>query len=445
MKIVEGVFESLISISIAEKLQREFPESSYHVEKVPIDSAESHTMLAQYLADIVSVILKEYFRDKKETVTISKQVECVNRILHFIENEWHVAALEDDMLSKEDETNFLRAIYSRTGYTEEQIKHKSQIHPQSGYRVSNLFTGTNGLSIDEEIKKDIQTADSIDLVVSFIKFSGLRLIYDELKRFLAKRGAKLRILTTTYTGATDVKAVKTLMDLKELGDVTIKASFNKDDERLHAKAYIFKRENGFDTAYIGSSNISRSALTKGLEWNMRVTNVENPHIIRSTQATFDSYWNSAVFEPLETEEDLKRFAQAIDEARNKTSNIEGPEIVTRFVRKTHQVKVLEKLQYEREKRNNYRNLIIAATGTGKTAISAFDYKDYNQQFKKENSREARLLFIVHREKILKQARSTYRSVMVDGNFGEIWTFNINDIEQLDNHLGKHKLGFLHHT
>ena len=446
MKLVEGVYESLISTAIAEKLQRDFPESSFHVEKEAIDSAESHMMLAQYLAEIVSVVLKEYFRDKKEAVTISKQVDCINKILHFIENEWQVNALEDDMLTKEDETNFLRAIYSKTGYSEEQIKHKAQLHPESGYRVSNLFTGTNGLSIDEEIKKDIQTADSIDLIVSFIKFSGLRLIYEELKRFLAKNGAKLRILTTTYTGATDVKAIKWLMDLKELGDVDIKVSFNTNDERLHAKAYIFKRENGFDTAYIGSSNISRTALTKGLEWNMRITNVENPHIIRSTQATFDSYWNSAAFEPIETEDDLKRFAQAIDEARNKTSNIEGPEIITRFVRKTHQVKVLEKLQYEREKRNNYRNLIIAATGTGKTAISAFDYKDFNQQFKKENGREARLLFIVHREKILKQARSTYRSVMVDGNFGEIWTGNIKPsyssnldhlfitIQTLNNHI-----------
>lgn len=446
MKLVEGVYESLISKAIAEKLQRDFPDSSYHVEKETIDSAESHMMLAQYLSGIVSVVLKEFFRDKKEAVTISKQVDCVNRILHFIENEWQLTVLKDDMLTKEDETNFLRAIYSRSGYSEDQIKHKAQIHPESGYRVSNLFTGTSGLSIDEEIKKDIQTADSIDLVVSFIKFSGLRLIYDDLKGFIAKKGSKLRILTTTYIGATDVKAVKALMDLKQLGDVEIKASFNKDDERLHAKAYIFKRDNGFDTAYIGSSNISRSALTKGLEWNMRVTNVENPHIIRSTQATFDSYWNNAAFEPLDTDEDLKRFAQAIDEARHYTSIIDGPEIITRFVRKTHQIKVLEKLQYEREKRNNYKNLIIAATGTGKTAISAFDYKDFNQGFKKENGREARLLFIVHREKILKQARSTYRSVMVDGNFGEIWTGNIKPsfssdldhlfitIQTLNNHI-----------
>ena len=147
MKLVEGVYESLISTAIAEKLQRDFPESGFHVEKEQIDSAESHTMLAQYLAEIVSVVLKEYFRDKKEAVTISKQVECVNRILHFIENEWQLDALEDDMLTKEDETNFLRAIYNKTGYSEEQIKHKAQIHPESGYRVSNLFTGANGLSI----------------------------------------------------------------------------------------------------------------------------------------------------------------------------------------------------------------------------------------------------------------------------------------------------------
>lgn len=446
MKLVEGVYESLISTAISEKLQRDFPERNYHVEKESIDSAESHSMLAQYLAEIVSIVLKEHFHDKKEVVTISKQVECVNKILHFIENEWQVTDLEDDMLTKEDETSFLRAIYSKTGYSEEQIKHRAQIHPESGYRVSNLFTGANGISIDEEIKKDIQTADSIDLVVSFIKFTGLRLLYEELKNFVSKKGARLRILTTTYMGATDVKAIKNLMDLKEFGNVEIKASFNTNDERLHAKAYIFKRENGFDTAYIGSSNISRSALTKGLEWNMRVTNIENPHIIRSTQATFDSYWNSAAFEPIETDNDLRRFAQSIDEARKKASNIDSPEIITRFVRKTHQVKVLEKLQYEREKRGNYRNLIIAATGTGKTAISAFDYKDFNSQFKKEKGREARLLFIVHREKILKQARSTYRSVMVDGNFGEIWTGNIRPsynsnldhlfitIQTLNNHI-----------
>lgn len=83
-----------------------------------------------------------------------------------------------------------------------------------------------------------------------------------------------------------------LYGLRELGNVEIRASFNTKQERLHAKSYIFTRKTNFDTAYIGSSNLSRSALTKGLEWNLRVTTIENPHIINKTKATFDSYWNS---------------------------------------------------------------------------------------------------------------------------------------------------------
>lgn len=176
----------------------------------------------------------------------------------------------------------------------------------SGYRVSSLFTGGNDISIDDEIKRDIQTADKIDFVVSFIKFEGLRLIYQYLKEFLARPGTKLRILTTTYMGATDPKAIKRLFELKESGEVEIRASFNTNQERLHAKAYLFSRNNGFDTAYIGSSNLSRSALTKGLEWNMRVTSIENSHIINKTKATFDSYWNSEDFERLIQKRNLWR-------------------------------------------------------------------------------------------------------------------------------------------
>lgn len=86
-----------------------------------------------------------------------------------------------------------------------------------------------------------------------------------------------------------------LFNLCNLGNVEIRASFNTKQERLHAKSYIFTRKSNFDTAYIGSSNLSRSALTRGLEWNMRVTTIENPHIINKTKATFDSYWNSDDF------------------------------------------------------------------------------------------------------------------------------------------------------
>lgn len=427
MEISTGVYETLISQAIQDKLQ-EFPESRYHIQKESIDSAESYKMLAEYLTEIVSGVLKTHFKRKDAKDTVSAQVDVVNKILKFIETEWKADDINtsEDQLSEESKQMFLRGIYSKVGYSADQIEAKAKNHPVSGYRVSSLFTGGNDISMDDEVRRDIQTADNIDLVVSFIKFEGLRLLIDDLRAFVSRGDTHLRVMTTTYMGATDPKALRLLYELSELGNVEIRASFNTKQERLHAKAYIFSRHSSFDTAYIGSSNISRSALTKGLEWNMRVTSVENPHILNKTKATFDNYWNSDDFEPIDSKDALDKFEEAIWNERHKGASATNgeTEYVTRFERKTHQIKVLEKLQFERQMIHSYRNLIIAATGTGKTAISAFDFKDYNKQCIKEKGRKARLLFVVHREKILKQARSTFRSVMVDGNFGEIWTGRI---------------------
>ena len=423
-----GVYETLISQAIREKLQ-ELSESRFLIKTEEIDSAESYKMFAEYLTEIVSSILKSYFSNKNAQDTISAQVDVVNKILMFIESEWNIAGVStsSDLLSEENKRVFLRGIYDKVGFTDEQVKAKAKVHPVSGYRVSSLFTGGNDLSMDDEVRRDIQTADEVDLVVSFIKFEGLRLLIDDLREFVKRGNTRLRVMTTTYMGTTDPKAVRMLYGLCQYGNVQIRASFNTKQERLHAKSYIFSRNSSFDTAYIGSSNISRSALTKGLEWNMRVTSVENAHIINKTKATFDSYWNSDDFEPIDSDDALIRFEEAIWNERNGGNSIDGDaaEYVTRFERKTHQIKVLEKLQFEREVVESYKNLIIAATGTGKTAISAFDYKDFNKQFQANYGRSARLLFVVHREKILKQARSTYRSVMLDANFGEIWTGRIS--------------------
>lgn len=427
MELIPGVYESLVSRALERKLA-ELPAEKFVVKKADIDSAESCKMLSAYLAEVVCEILKCYFREQSSEKSISAQVEVVNRVLRFIETEWkdEQVVTSDYQLSDESKYQFLRGIYSKVGYTDEQVEERAKNHPISGYRVSSLFTGGNDISIDDEIKRDIQTADQIDFVVSFIKFEGLRLIYQSLKDFLGRRGAKLRVLTTTYMGATDPKAIRKLFELKEYGDVEIRASYNNNQERLHAKAYIFYRNNGFDTAYIGSSNLSRSALTKGLEWNMRVTSVENVHIINKTKATFESYWNSDDFEPIDSQEQLAAFEDAILTQRrgSKDGNASDVHQIVRFERKIHQIKVLEKLQFERSQLKSFKNLIIAATGTGKTAISAFDFKDFNKKLLSEKGRKARLLFVAHREKILKQARSTFRSVMVDANFGEIWTGRI---------------------
>ncbi len=140
------------------------------------------------------------------------------------------------------------------------------------------------------------SADRIYLIVSFIRWSGL-VIFEKILREISKRpGTEIRIITTTYMGATEARALEFL---SKLPSTKIKISYNTSHERLHAKSYIFQRNTEYDTAYIGSSNMSKSALTKGLEWNLRVTSEENPHIIEKAKATFDHYWNSNEFEAFE--------------------------------------------------------------------------------------------------------------------------------------------------
>ena len=390
----QGIYEHIINQETDRKMQ-EAEQSGLVCVQQPIDGAESPQILANYLANAI----RQKLEDTEEQ---QDRVNLINRIMI------DAGLLDDKQIVKP--ADLLAEVITMQQSALQNQSNTQTIRPISGFRVSNLFTGgSSTLSLGEEIRREIASADEICFIVSFLKVSGVRILLDDLKKFCSREGTRLRIITTTYCGATQAKAIE---QLAALPNTEIRISYNTDIERLHAKSYIFVRNSGMNTAYIGSSNLSKSAQTEGLEWNMRVTSVENPHIIKTALATFEMYWNSPNFEDFRIG-GIEKFNKEIH--RNIFHTETTDFVYQRYTLLPHQKQILDKLRVEREDRGNFKNLIVAATGTGKTVISAFDY----QVFARTHSR-ARILFTAHREEILRQSLNTYRSVLQEANFGTLW-------------------------
>lgn len=281
--------------------------------------------------------------------------------------------------------------------------------PETSLRVSSLLTGAcDDPQLEHELRAEMMSADRVDILVSFIKWSGLRLIIPAFER-LAERGVPVRIITTSYMGASDPEAVDWLASKPGFN---VKVSYDTERTRLHAKAYHFVRKTGFSTAYIGSANMSRAAMTSGLEWTVKVTAQDMPHIMARFAAEFEAYWARDEFVPYDQSQKT-RFCEAIRFA-NRSDHDDGPMFFADIRPYPFQDRILDALIAARQA-GSFRNLVIAATGTGKTVMAAFDYA----RFRRENPSASRLLFVVHRKEILQQARACFRTILRDQNFGEL--------------------------
>lgn len=433
----QGLYEELVTKLINYKIN-ELDKDTFQIKKTPIDKAEAAQLLSQHIGKVIRYALDNLPREK-EVDLIENQIRVSNKIIHFLKEELKKEEFEDDLI--ETEGKILKAVFSKVDahFTDLDLRLK-EITPCTRLIHSELFTGGNsGTTLESELRKEILSSDKIDLLVSFIKWKGIRILERELREF-TERGGKLRIITTTYIGATDAKSIEFLASLE---NTEVKVSYNTGNERLHAKAYLFQRNTGFHTGYIGSSNFSRSALTDGLEWNIKITTKEVGHIIDKFKKTFEAYWQNPEFELYNHNIHSVKLIDALKQGKFSKEY----SFSTSFfdIKPFHyQKEILEKLEVERTIHNRHRNLVVAATGTGKTVISAFDYKNFRR-----NNKSSKLLFIAHRKEILQQAIATFRGVLKEGNdFGDLWVDGIEprsneylfvSVQTLNNRLNDLKL------
>ena len=405
--ISTGVYEQIINRLFLLKLNKVDAERFYIGKKL-ISKDDAVHILSKYLQHLIEVA----FIGTPEDQDVDKYIEFVNSVIRTLGKEFNVDDTDLDLVDAQK--SILTAVIDRTNCEYPDIeKHLRAITPVTSLSRSALFFGGRGpADMESELNKEILCADEICWVVSFIKTSGLNLLWNSLKKFTSE-GKCLRIITTTYTGATDYDAIARLATLP---NTEIKISYDGTQDRLHAKSYIFIRNSGFHTAYIGSSNLSSYALKDGKEWNFKATQFELPQVIENVRNSFESYWCDDTFEcfvPGVSDERLKK-ALGID-WETPLLDFSALDLMRA---KDYQQEILEKLDVERNVHGHFRNLVVAATGTGKTVIAAFDFKRY-----REAHPDCHFLFIAHRQEILHQAMQTFRIVLDDPNFGSIWDGN----------------------
>jgi superfamily II DNA or RNA helicase/HKD family nuclease len=407
MTLPDGLYDLLLTEGVRARLDA----ARATVETAPADASE---WIVDALRRQIAAVLQELPGDEGDRA--QRQLALANELLVVLRSRLAAArsthAAEDavDLLAPPPQV--LRAIGPQA---------MPRALPATGLNAPWLFTaGKDSPSLLHELRRELASADRIDILVSFITVSGVRKLHDVLQG-LGARGAdcapaapRLRVLTTTYMGNTEARA---LDELAALPGCEVRVSLDGRRTRLHAKAWVFQRDSGFGSAYIGSANLSGAALTGGLEWTVKITERAQEALFGRARAHFETLWADSEFQPYDPGRAGHREALA-SALRREAGEFEGAPSVTFFdlQPKSYQREMLEALRLERA-HGRTRNLVVAATGTGKTVVAAFDYRAVCHA---EGGRP-RLLFVAHREEILRQARRTWREVLRDNEFGELLT------------------------
>ncbi len=405
-----GVYEQILTLAL-DAAATEQSSAGWTITKNLPDESLRPTLLARHIFDLAQKALDSIPGDATEK--LSRQIDLTNQVLTLLRDSTRANVL----LPTDEVTRPAELLLEARPPAGVPTAPQATPRPHLPLASSGLLVnGHHDYQIGAEVVREIESADRVDLLCAFVRFAGLRLVRPALKRLL-DRGGELRVIASVYTGSTEKRALDELVALGP--KARVKVSYETNQTRLHAKAWLFHRATGLDTAYIGSSNLTHTALVEGLEWNVRVSRVDNPAILERVSATFEQYWNEREFVDYVPAEDGDRLETALAQQRagNDTTDADTMTAVLalglEFEAKPHQNVILEQLEAER-RRGHMKNLVVSATGTGKTWVSAFDY---------ERLRKAghdRLLFVAHREEILEQSRRIFQLVVKDPEFGERW-------------------------
>ncbi|MGH2719628.1 MAG: DEAD/DEAH box helicase family protein, partial [Actinomycetota bacterium] len=387
-----GLYETLVTEQLQGQLERLGPQLEYR--RRPLDPADAPDRIAWYVAHQVQAALK----DLNDSERVRQGLQVARAVLDQLVS----LAKADPAEAPADPASVLQSILGRLpgGQTAEL---ESPLIPLLD---TTLLTNAPGEPVlGRQLQSEIASADGIDLVMAFIRRTGITPFLPALRRH-CQAGRELRVLTTTYMNVTERRA---LDELAGLG-AQVKVSYDADTTRLHAKAWVFHRHSGFSTAYVGSSNLSRAAQVTGLEWNVRVSQARNPALVDKFVAVFESYWQRGDFVPYRPEEFDEQQRQAGVDGTGIAAALSPIELRP----EPFQRRLLELIEVARSE-GQHRNLLVAATGTGKTVMAALDYAALRQRLPR-----ARLLFIAHRAEILDQSRATFRYALREPTFGERW-------------------------
>ncbi len=284
--------------------------------------------------------------------------------------------------------------------------------------MNNSITGRDNYLLPH-LHTEIQAATgNIDIIVSFLKVSGIKLLLEELVT-AAQRGVKIRVLTGIYLNITEPEALYLLKQaFLALPETQFELRIYNGTDSFHPKSYLFSSENG-GTMYIGSSNISKSALTNAVEWNYRFYRHEHQVDFDAFQHEFETLFAEAL---VATDELLRQYARQ-HRLPKMTPTIQLIDGIAKVVPQQEQLASEESLQYalpqpkgaqiealyqlQKTRIDGFdKGLIVAATGIGKTYLAAFDSTHF-----------ANVLFLAHTEDILKQAAQTFANVMPEKTQG----------------------------